>query len=181
MSVTSRCTASCEREKQGCSTHLYCTGRMLSSGMLHCVAFFAACFRCTLLLTLFLAHRFLSFCWWWQYVPLKRRFLQDPHGVTSKNTAFFIVITVKTSNLTYFIVQGTPNLWVMFVLMGNTSLCPSYPSDQLWGPTNLRGYSRESMKLTTHPEPRSTMMEPYLHSFIYLHGMPQPCLSILKP
>jgi hypothetical protein len=28
--------------------------------------------------------------------------LQEPHGVTSQKTAFFIVTAVKTSNLTYF-------------------------------------------------------------------------------
>jgi hypothetical protein len=33
-------------------------------------------------------------------VSLKRRFLQEPHGVTSQNTAFFIVTAEKTSNLT---------------------------------------------------------------------------------
>jgi hypothetical protein len=31
----------------------------------------------------------------------KRRLLQEPHGVTSQKTAFFIVTAVKTSNLTY--------------------------------------------------------------------------------
>jgi hypothetical protein len=30
----------------------------------------------------------------------KRRFLQQPHGVTSQKTAFFVVTVVKTSNLT---------------------------------------------------------------------------------
>jgi hypothetical protein len=30
----------------------------------------------------------------------ERRFLQEPHGVTSQKTAFFIVTAVKTSNLT---------------------------------------------------------------------------------
>jgi hypothetical protein len=29
------------------------------------------------------------------------RFLQEPHGVTSQKTQFFIVTTMKTSNLTY--------------------------------------------------------------------------------
>jgi hypothetical protein len=29
-----------------------------------------------------------------------REFLQEPHGVTSQKTAFFIVTSVKTSNLT---------------------------------------------------------------------------------
>jgi hypothetical protein len=31
----------------------------------------------------------------------KRRFLQEPHGVTSQKTPFFIVTAVKTSNLIY--------------------------------------------------------------------------------
>jgi hypothetical protein len=35
------------------------------------------------------------------WVPPKRRFLQEPHGVTSQKTPLFIVTTVKTSNLTY--------------------------------------------------------------------------------
>jgi hypothetical protein len=34
-------------------------------------------------------------------VTEERRFLQEPHGVISLNTAFFTVIAVKTSNLTY--------------------------------------------------------------------------------
>jgi hypothetical protein len=33
-------------------------------------------------------------------VPPKRRFLQEPHGVTSQKTPFFIVTAMKTSNLT---------------------------------------------------------------------------------
>jgi hypothetical protein len=39
---------------------------------------------------------------WWrrQYVPPKRRFLQEPHGVTSQKTPFFIITAVKTSHLT---------------------------------------------------------------------------------
>jgi hypothetical protein len=32
--------------------------------------------------------------------PLKRLLLQEPHGVASQKTAFFIVTAVKTSNLT---------------------------------------------------------------------------------
>jgi hypothetical protein len=36
------------------------------------------------------------------YVPPKRRFLQEPHGATSKKMSFFIVTAMKTSNLTYF-------------------------------------------------------------------------------
>jgi hypothetical protein len=45
---------------------------MMSSGMLHRVAF----------------------------VPPKRRFLQQPHGIVSQKMAFFIVTAVETSNFT---------------------------------------------------------------------------------
>jgi hypothetical protein len=39
--------------------------------------------------------------WWWRrHAPPKGRFLQEPYGVTSKKTAFFIVTAVKASNLT---------------------------------------------------------------------------------
>jgi hypothetical protein len=39
---------------------------------------------------------------WWRrrQVSPKRRFLQEPHGVTTQKTPFFIVTDVKTSNLT---------------------------------------------------------------------------------
>jgi hypothetical protein len=43
-------------------------------------------------------------------VPPKRRFLQEPHGVTTRKTAFFIDTAMKTSNLTllrdYTILDG---------------------------------------------------------------------------
>jgi hypothetical protein len=42
------------------------------------------------------------------YIPLKRRFLQEPHGVTCHKTAFFFVTAVKTSNLTN---DKTYNTW----------------------------------------------------------------------
>jgi hypothetical protein len=41
--------------------------------------------------------------WWRRQVPPKCRFLQEPHGVTTQKTPFFIVTAVKTSNLTYSI------------------------------------------------------------------------------
>jgi hypothetical protein len=37
-----------------------------------------------------------------RYVPPKRQFTLDLHSATSQKTAFFTVIAVKTSNLTYF-------------------------------------------------------------------------------
>jgi hypothetical protein len=56
--------------------------------------------RLLVLLTLFLAQRFLSPCCWWRYVPPKRRLLQEPQGVTSQKAEIFIVTAVETSNLT---------------------------------------------------------------------------------
>jgi hypothetical protein len=46
----------------------------------------------------------------WEVTPYgsSGRFLQEPHDVTSKKTAFFIGTAVKTSNLTYeWLYQGT--------------------------------------------------------------------------
>jgi hypothetical protein len=43
---------------------------------------------CLLLLT-FLARRFLSPWWWRRHVPPQRRFLQEPHGLTSQKVTFF--------------------------------------------------------------------------------------------
>jgi hypothetical protein len=48
----------------------------------------------------FLVHRFLSPWWWRRYDPSKRRFSQEPHGMTSQKTPFFIVTAGNTSNLT---------------------------------------------------------------------------------
>jgi hypothetical protein len=48
----------------------------------------------------FLVHRF-SLPWrWWRYFPPKHRWLQEPHGITSQKTAFFIVTYAKSSKLT---------------------------------------------------------------------------------
>jgi hypothetical protein len=38
-------------------------------------------------------------------VSEERRFLQEPHGVTSKKTPFFVVTAMKTSNLTNLFVH----------------------------------------------------------------------------
>jgi hypothetical protein len=56
---------------------------------------------------LFLVHRFLSPWWRRCQVPSKRRFLQEPHGVTTQKTPFFIVTAVKTSNLRLYKVHFT--------------------------------------------------------------------------
>jgi hypothetical protein len=41
---------------------------------------------------LFLVHRFLSPWWRRRQVPPKRRFLQEPYGVTSQKTPFFFLV-----------------------------------------------------------------------------------------
>jgi hypothetical protein len=47
-----------------------------------------------------LACWFFSPWWWRRYVPLKRRLLQEPHGVTFQKKSVFIATAVKSSNLT---------------------------------------------------------------------------------
>jgi hypothetical protein len=42
------------------------------------------------------------------YVTAKRRFLQEPHGVTSQKTPFFIVTAVETSNLSVMLLSRKP-------------------------------------------------------------------------
>jgi hypothetical protein len=41
-------------------------------------------------LTLLIARQFLSAWWWRRYILLKRRFLEEPYGITSQKTAFFM-------------------------------------------------------------------------------------------
>jgi hypothetical protein len=66
---------------------------------------------CYLQLVMFLVHRFLSPWWRRRYVPPKRRFLQEPRGLTSQMTPFF------TSNLTYYWLAGICS-WGMCFLWG---------------------------------------------------------------
>jgi hypothetical protein len=70
---------------------------------------------------LFLVHRFLSPWWRRRQVPPKRRFLQEPHGVTTQKTPFFIVTAVKTSNLT------SPCIFV-----AQSPICPAAVSKGFW-------------------------------------------------
>jgi hypothetical protein len=51
----------------------------------------------------------------------KRQFFQEPHGVTSQNTPFFIVTVVKTSNLTPVYVFE-----ILFASEWNHNLCSFY-------------------------------------------------------
>jgi hypothetical protein len=48
---------------------------------------------------LFLVHRFLSPWWRRRQVPPKRRFFQEPHGVTTQKTQFFTANVVPSSHI----------------------------------------------------------------------------------
>jgi hypothetical protein len=56
-------------------------------------------FQLLVTVTSFLARWFLTTWWQRRYVPPKRWLLQQPHGVISQKTAFFIVTSMKTSDL----------------------------------------------------------------------------------
>jgi hypothetical protein len=76
--------------------------------------FFVAYVGCQLQLVLLLVHRFLSPWWRRRQVPPRRRFLQEPHGVTSQKTTFFISCLVRrTSKSPGLIWIWRPN--IMFV------------------------------------------------------------------
>jgi hypothetical protein len=53
---------------------------------------------------------------WLLLQPTFGRNLQEPHGVTSQKTPFFIVTAVKTSNLTYILVisKFEDRVWTVF-------------------------------------------------------------------
>jgi hypothetical protein len=65
--------------------------------------------------------------WWKRYVPPKRRLLQEPHGVISQKTAFFIAIAVQTSNLT---------IWIQF----HTLISRGRGFETRWGEWFLSSY-----------------------------------------
>jgi hypothetical protein len=48
---------------------------------------------------LFLVHRFLSPWWRRRQVPPKRRFLQEPHGVTTQKTLFFRTLFIVRNSM----------------------------------------------------------------------------------
>jgi hypothetical protein len=70
--------------------------RISELGTLAVTSYWSTLWRnsCYLLITLLLACRFFSPCWWWQYLP-KHPFLQESHNVTSKKTVFFTVTSWK--------------------------------------------------------------------------------------
>jgi hypothetical protein len=53
----------------------------------------------------------------------KHWFLQEPHGVTSQKTAFFIVIAVKTTNLTAISISSEETVaLVIFMYINNCAV-----------------------------------------------------------
>jgi hypothetical protein len=61
-------------------------------------------------------------------VPPKHRLLQEPHGVTSQKTPFFMVIAVKTSNLTRF---SKLQIWILHALDHQKMVFRSMPSAEM--------------------------------------------------
>jgi hypothetical protein len=51
----------------------------------------------------------------------RRRFLQEPHGVTTQKTPFFIVTAVKTSNLKPINMYAIPNVICNIVIHDKSS------------------------------------------------------------
>jgi hypothetical protein len=88
---------------------------------------------------------------WWRrrQVPPKRRFLQEPHGVTSQKTQFFIVTAVKTSNLTQSYPWPPPSLILLYCLCW-ASPCPIFQIYEFWlfGVTYQLGSHKELTSIT---------------------------------
>jgi hypothetical protein len=84
---------SCDYEK--CRLLAYKTQKFLRS------------MRQLLVTATFLFHWFLSPWWWRHYLPLKCRFLQEPHGVTSPKTPFHIVTAIDCYPISYCIIMLT--------------------------------------------------------------------------
>jgi hypothetical protein len=68
------------------------------------------------------AWRFLSRWWWRWYIPPKRRILQEPHGVTSQKTAFFVIRSYLQDRYHRVLVNSDSNI----TLNGNLLLLESF-------------------------------------------------------
>jgi hypothetical protein len=80
------------------------------------LAFLRSGRRLLLTANVVLVHQLLSPWWWKAYVPPKRRFLQELHGVTSQKTAISTVTAVKISNLTIETVYRSGAMKIAFQL-----------------------------------------------------------------
>jgi hypothetical protein len=73
---------------------------------------------------------------WWErrHVPLKHRFLQERHSVTSQKTVFFIVNAMKTSNFTCNIPSSKSHVHILLLchykqfVWGHCSSLNPFPS-----------------------------------------------------
>jgi hypothetical protein len=67
---------------------------------------------------LFLVHRFLSPWWRRRQVPPKRRFLQEPHGVTTQKTPFFLQVGTCSDVLEYMSLPDSTALSHAVTILG---------------------------------------------------------------
>jgi hypothetical protein len=81
-------------------------------------------------LVLFLAHRFLSPWWRRRSVPPKRRFLQEPHSVTSQKTPFFIILQVifrMISNVLRSLADSIRDISILIATVNELEVAGSIP------------------------------------------------------
>jgi hypothetical protein len=115
---------------------------------------------CSYLLTLVPRSKILLPWRWRRYDPPKRRFTQKLHGATSQKTAFFIVITVKTSNL-------TRNVICCHVRVTQTNIV----SNRSYKVTFLRRVRKEKFSIANCYFP---------HALCYIYHVPKRLQNIKK-
>jgi hypothetical protein len=96
--------------------------------------------------------RFLLPWWWRRYIPLKCRFLQEPHGITSQKTAFFLCLSIckplgfHTAVLVKSSIrEGSPKPWIGDFCSGDSN---SYHSPMIF--SALCDFHHQASDLSLH-------------------------------
>jgi hypothetical protein len=119
---------------------------------------------CKLLLTLFLAHWFFSPWWWRQYIPPKRRFLQESDGVISQKSAFFKKFLLQRGSAykinCYLPAECFPRQFCRPATC-NVCLCPS-----VWAASHIGSYK-------LHHSTRHRWKQSHVFAYIATHSRSQ--------